>query len=127
MLLAECAAGGVTRWQPCTVQAVTHGEGGAFRIDTDRGAAQAPALVVATGGLSIPQIGASDFGYRLARQFGHRIVPTAPRAGAADLRRGAMGAVRRARRRLAGGALRTGDGQGRARSSSRTCCSPTAA
>ncbi len=77
MLLAECAAGGVTRWQPCAVRAVAH-EGGAFRIDTDRGAAQAASLVVATGGLSIPQIGASDFGYRLARQFGHRVVPTRP-------------------------------------------------
>ena len=48
---------------------------------------RAAQLVVATGGLSIPKIGASDFGYRLARQFGHRIVETAPGAGAADLRR----------------------------------------
>jgi hypothetical protein len=35
-------------------------------------------LVVATGGLSIPKIGATDFGYRIAQQFGHRIVPTRP-------------------------------------------------
>ncbi len=77
MLLAECAAGGVTRWQPCAVRSVVH-EAGVFRVDTDRGAAAATALVVATGGLSIPQIGASDFGYRLARQFGHRVVPTRP-------------------------------------------------
>ena len=78
MLLAECAAGGVTRWQPCAVQAVTHGDEDSFCVDTDRGAALAPALVVATGGLSIPQLGASDFGYRLAKQFGHRIVPPRP-------------------------------------------------
>ncbi len=77
MLLAECAAGRVTRWQPCAVHAVAHGDGG-FRLDTDRSAAVAPALVVATGGLSIPQIGASDFGYRLAKQFGHRILPPRP-------------------------------------------------
>jgi predicted Rossmann fold flavoprotein len=50
----------------------------AFELDTDRGPVQAAAVVVATGGLSIPKIGASDFGYRLARQFGHRIVETRP-------------------------------------------------
>ncbi|HVO06278.1 MAG TPA: aminoacetone oxidase family FAD-binding enzyme, partial [Burkholderiaceae bacterium] len=77
MLLAECAQGHVERWQPCTVTGVNHGEHG-FTLDTDRGAVQAPQLVVATGGLSIPKIGASDLGYRLARQFGHRIVEPRP-------------------------------------------------
>ena len=52
-----------------------------------RGPVRAAQLVVATGGLSIPKIGATDFGYRLARQFGHRIVETAAGAGAADFRR----------------------------------------
>jgi len=77
MLLRECGEGGVTRWQPCGVQAVRHGAGG-FELDTERGTVHAGRLVVATGGLSIPKIGATDFGYRLARQFGHAIVETRP-------------------------------------------------
>jgi len=77
MLLRECAQGGVTHWQPCAVHAVRHGDVG-FELDTDRGTVRAARLVVATGGLSIPKIGASDFGYRLARQFGHAIVETRP-------------------------------------------------
>ncbi|WP_395700698.1 NAD(P)/FAD-dependent oxidoreductase [Aquabacterium sp.] len=78
LLLDECAAGGVTQWQPCAVQAVRAAAGGGFELDTARGSVRAASLVVATGGLSIPKIGASDFGYRLARQFGHRIVETRP-------------------------------------------------
>ncbi len=77
MLLRECEQGGVTRWQPCAVHAVRRGESG-FELDTDRGTVRAPQLVVATGGLSIPKIGATDFGYRVARQFGHAIEPTRP-------------------------------------------------
>lgn len=77
MLLAECSAGGVTRLQPCNVQAVRQ-LGAGFELDTDRGAIAAARVVVATGGLSIPKIGASDFGYRLARQMGHAIVDTRP-------------------------------------------------
>jgi hypothetical protein len=77
MLLAENDAGGVTRLQPCNVQMLRQKDG-AFELDTDRGAIAAARVVVATGGLSIPKIGASDFGYRVARQFGHSIVPTRP-------------------------------------------------
>ena len=77
MLLRECEQGGVTRWQPCGVQAVRHAENG-FEIDTDRGTVCAGQLVIATGGLSIPKIGATDFGYRIARQFGHAIQETRP-------------------------------------------------
>ena len=77
MLLAECAAGGVQRWQPCAVHAVRHG-GTGFELDTARGGVRAAQLVVATGGLSVPKIGATDFGYRLARQFGHRVVEPRP-------------------------------------------------
>ena len=77
MLLRECDSGGVTRWQPCGVHAVRQGESG-FEIDTDRGLACGRQLVIATGGLSIPKIGATDFGYRLARQFGHSIRETRP-------------------------------------------------
>lgn len=77
MLLAECDSGAVERWQPCSVAAVRHGEQG-FELDTQRGTVRAPRLVVATGGLSVPKIGASDWGLRLARQFGHPIVEPRP-------------------------------------------------
>ena len=79
MLLAECAAGGVERWQPGTVEAIRPGaEGTGYEIDTGRGSVQTPRVVMATGGLSIPKIGATDFGYRIARQFGLRLVATRP-------------------------------------------------
>ena len=77
MLVRECEQGHVVRWQPCAVLGVHRGASG-FEVDTDRGAVQAAQLVVATGGLSIPKLGATDLGYRLARQLGHRIVPTRP-------------------------------------------------
>ena len=77
MLLRECEQGRVTRWHGCAVQAVRANAKG-FELDTDQGAIQAARVVVATGGLSIPKIAATDFGYRLARQFGHRIVDTRP-------------------------------------------------
>lgn len=82
MLLAECAAGGVERWQPCRVRGVTFDADAQladrYRIDTDRGPVHTAQIVVATGGLSIPQLGASDFGYRLAAQFGLRMVTPRP-------------------------------------------------
>ena len=77
MLLAECQAGAVQRWQPCAVngvQAVADG----FEVDSGRGPVRARQLVVATGGLAIPKIGATDFGHRLARQFGHKVVEPRP-------------------------------------------------
>ena len=77
MLLAECAVGAVQHWQPCVVRAVHRHDAG-FALDTDRGRVHAAQLVVATGGLSIPKLGATDFGYRLARQFGHRLVEPRP-------------------------------------------------
>ena len=78
LLVGECEQGHVVRWQPCAVLGVRGGGAGGYEVDTDRGQVQAAQLVVATGGLSIPKIGATDLGYRLARQFGHRIVPTRP-------------------------------------------------
>ena len=79
MLLAECPPERMTRWQPCTVRAVrTAGTAEGFELDTDRGLVRTANVVVATGGLSIPKIGASDFGHRLAKQFGHCIVETRP-------------------------------------------------
>jgi predicted Rossmann fold flavoprotein len=78
MLLAECASGGVAHWQPCSVGEIAFSDDAGFRIETGRGTVQTPKLVIATGGLSIPQIGASDFGYRIAAQFGLRVVAPRP-------------------------------------------------
>ncbi|MEN9627299.1 MAG: hypothetical protein RJA10_526 [Pseudomonadota bacterium] len=78
LLLAECQAGGVERWQPCALQAVRSAGDGSFELDTGRGTVRSRSVVVATGGLSIPPIGATDLGYRLAAQFGLRLVPRRP-------------------------------------------------
>lgn len=77
MLLAECASGSVTRRQPCAVRGVQR-SGSGFELSCDGGPVWTPQLVVASGGLSIPKIGASDFGYRLARQFGHSVIEPRP-------------------------------------------------
>ena len=52
--------------------------GSTYQIDSDRGPATASQLVIATGGLSIPQVGATDFGYRIARQFDLNVVAPRP-------------------------------------------------
>ncbi|QBB70810.1 NAD(P)/FAD-dependent oxidoreductase [Pseudolysobacter antarcticus] len=82
MLLDECAAANVRIETSCTITRVKSGDGG-FRIETALGTFAAAALVVASGGLSIPSMGASGFGYELARQFGHHVLPT--RAGLVPL------------------------------------------
>ena len=82
MLLAECADAGVRIETGCAIERVRHRDAG-FHLDTRAGVFGAPALVVASGGLSIPSMGASGFGYELARQFGHRVLPT--RAGLVPL------------------------------------------
>ncbi|HUF40582.1 MAG TPA: NAD(P)/FAD-dependent oxidoreductase [Verrucomicrobiae bacterium] len=75
MLADECRQAGVRIEVDVNILKVERGAGG-FELATDRGAEQAGALVVASGGLSIPKMGATDFGYELARQLGHGIVPT---------------------------------------------------
>jgi len=77
LLLAECAATGADLQWGTVVSKVTHAEG-VFTVATARGMWTAPRLIVATGGLSVPSIGATGFGYDIARQFGHDIVETAP-------------------------------------------------
>ncbi|HQR72843.1 MAG TPA: NAD(P)/FAD-dependent oxidoreductase [Burkholderiaceae bacterium] len=77
MLRAECDAGGVQWRMPCAVSAVRRA-GPNYELDTDAGTLRAERVVIATGGLSIPKIGATDFGYRIARQFGLRIVEPRP-------------------------------------------------
>ena len=76
MLEAECAEGGVEWRMPCAVEAVRRDDGG-FRVITAQGAVTCSSLVVATGGLTVPKVGATPFGYRLAEQFGlHVVAPT---------------------------------------------------
>ena len=82
MLLDECAAAGVRVETSCSVERVQRDADG-FIIDTTLGEFAAPALVIASGGLSIPSMGASGFGYGIARQFGHNVLPT--RAGLVPL------------------------------------------
>ncbi len=77
LLRAECAQGRVEWRQPCRVTDVGR-EGSAFRVDTEAGAILAARVVVATGGLPVPRIGASDYGLRLARDFGLRVVEPRP-------------------------------------------------
>jgi predicted Rossmann fold flavoprotein len=84
MLLRECDAGAmggsVTRWQPCELKQLQFSDStqDGYEAQTSQGAVSAQAVVVATGGLSIPKIGATDLGYRLAKQFGIRVVDTRP-------------------------------------------------
>jgi predicted Rossmann fold flavoprotein len=74
MLLDECAAAGVKLRLGCRVAAVRSG----FEVDTDQGAVSAESLVVASGGLSIPKMGATGFAYEIARQFGLRLTDIRP-------------------------------------------------
>jgi predicted Rossmann fold flavoprotein len=86
MLLAECNGsangGSVTRWQPCSLKDIRYSdavpEAQRYEVDTDQGAVHAAAVVVSTGGLSIPKIGATDIGYRLAKQFNLHLVEPRP-------------------------------------------------
>jgi predicted Rossmann fold flavoprotein len=77
MLRAECAQGGVEWWQPCEVRTVAAKAPG-FRIETSRSPIECRSLVLATGGLTVPRIGATPFAYRIAEQFGIAIVPPKP-------------------------------------------------
>ncbi|CAN7578598.1 NAD(P)/FAD-dependent oxidoreductase [Caballeronia sp. LjRoot34] len=77
LLKSECDAGGVTWRRPVTVESIRQ-DGARFFLDSSAGTISSAALVVATGGLSIPKIGATDFAYRLAKQFGHKLIDTRP-------------------------------------------------
>ncbi len=82
MLLDECAEAGVRIDTQCSVERVEKTDDG-FRVRTTQGELHARSLVVASGGLSIPSLGATGFGYEIARQFGHTVLPT--RAGLVPL------------------------------------------
>ena len=77
MLKEECDAGGVEWRMPCKVSGVEQTDDG-FIVGTDGAPIEAANVVVATGGLSIPKIGATDLGYRIARHFGLNVVDTRP-------------------------------------------------
>ena len=85
MLLAECDKGKVTRWHGCAVKSVIKDGSepqftvsSSYQIECAKGSVTSSMVVVATGGLSIPKIGATDFGYRIAHQFGLKVVPPRP-------------------------------------------------
>jgi len=81
MLLDECEAAGVQIQTHCEIKSVvalSPGQsGGGFKLKTSSGQYRCQSLVVATGGLSIPTLGSSGFGYELAEQFGLRLLPRA--------------------------------------------------
>ena len=77
MLLAECAAGGVEIVLNARGITVEAGSGG-FCVTSSAGEFRAESLVVATGGLSIPKLGATGLGYDLARQFGLKVIEPRP-------------------------------------------------
>ncbi len=83
MLLSECSHYGVSIRLQTTIQKVLRDVGGGFAVETGQGRLHGQSLVVATGGLSIPKIGATPFGYQLAEQFGIKVLPT--RAGLVPL------------------------------------------
>ena len=80
MLQKECERVGVETRLNCRVMEIKLDEekGGRFHVITDNGTMDSGSLVVATGGLSYPELGASDTGYRIARQFGLRMTPVRP-------------------------------------------------
>jgi predicted Rossmann fold flavoprotein len=82
LLRAECDANGVEWQMPCEVRAIERTPE-RFVVKTDKGELRCASLVIATGGLSVPKLGASPFGYKVAEQFGLAIV--APRPGLVPL------------------------------------------
>lgn len=79
MLLEECRQVGVDLHLNTAVREIEPAEAGGYVLSTDLGVVTAASLVIATGGLSIPTLGATGFGYEVARRFGHDVLPT--RAG----------------------------------------------
>jgi len=77
MLKDECDAGGVEWRMPCKVTGVEQAAEG-FVVGLDTGPIAAANVVVATGGLSIPKIGATDLGYRIAKSFGLNMIEPRP-------------------------------------------------
>jgi predicted Rossmann fold flavoprotein len=83
MLLNECHRYGAEIQLDCSIKQVKKLDSGQFQLETSQGAFQAQSLVIASGGLSIPKMGATAFGYQLAEQFAIKVWPT--RAGLVPL------------------------------------------
>ncbi|WP_409978076.1 NAD(P)/FAD-dependent oxidoreductase [Pseudomonas sp. C9-3] len=79
LLLDECDQAGVDLRLDTSVTEIARLDEGGYQLQTSLGLARCESLVIATGGLSIPTLGATGFGYQIARQFGHNVLPT--RAG----------------------------------------------
>ena len=77
MLKAECERGAVQWRMPCAVEGVVR-DGNGYAVATSQGSVRCASLVIATGGLTVPRIGATPFGYRIAESFGLAVVPTRP-------------------------------------------------
>jgi predicted Rossmann fold flavoprotein len=77
MLMGECEVGGATIACNSAIRSVDHADG-RFRVEAGEWTAEAPALVIATGGPSIPKLGATGFAYDLARRFGLKVVEPRP-------------------------------------------------
>lgn len=75
MLMQPCRNGGVKLQLHCSILKIKKTD--IFELQTDQGLFQARSLVIATGGLSIPKMGATPFGFKVAEQFGLKVVPTA--------------------------------------------------
>ena len=82
MLVSECAAASVQWARPAAVERIARIDGAhdelRFEIATSQGSFRSSAVVIATGGLSIPKTGATPFGYRIAEQFGVAVVAPKP-------------------------------------------------
>ena len=82
MLVAECERAGVSVLTGCRVRGVTRVAADArdarYAVETSRGTFDAESVVIATGGLSVPSLGSTDFGYRVARQFALKIITPRP-------------------------------------------------
>jgi predicted Rossmann fold flavoprotein len=76
MLLAECRDAGVQIRLDTEIKQIEALANGGYQLQTSAGAFSCQSLVIATGGLSIPTLGASGFGYQVAQQFGHQLLPT---------------------------------------------------
>ncbi len=77
MLKIECDRGHVDWRMPCAVAGITR-EGDGFVVATNQGTVQSASLVIATGGLAVPKIGATAFGYKVAEQFGIKVIAPRP-------------------------------------------------
>ena len=76
MLLSECRDAGVQLRLDTEIKQIEALPSGGYQLHSSAGPLRCQSLVIATGGLSIPTLGASGFGYQVAQQFGHQLLPT---------------------------------------------------